>query len=290
MLMGMAAGVCLIGMIAAVDMLRADQIDGIQFSHPVHAEQDLDCSTCHEGIETSQSALDGFLPAKDTCESCHDVEDTDECGVCHTNPEDPTGYGPRPVVAAHFSHQAHVDGGMACETCHGPSALGEPHLPAKSQCRTCHETASYLTDCRYCHGEMEPLIPFTHVKQWYWLHGVDARISEESCANCHTQIDCQDCHTGNNVRPRSHTLNYAFNHALDARGREMQCATCHQEPGFCQACHIAEGVLPTDHSQAGWIGAGGGQHAIEARFDIESCVACHDQGADDPNCARCHGR
>jgi cytochrome c551/c552 len=51
-------------------------------------------------------------------------------------------------------------------------------------------------------------------------------------------------------------------------------------------------VVPQSHSLGDWVNfsAGGGRHAEEALFNMESCVACHDAGTDDPSCTRCHER
>jgi hypothetical protein len=93
------------------------------------------------------------------------------------------------------------------------------------------------------------------------------------------------------VRPRVHPLDFAFDHALAARGNEAACMTCHEDRETCASCHAAENVLPEDHSRADWAsGSGGGRHAEEGRFDIESCVACHDTGTEAPTCSPCHGR
>ena len=122
------------------------------------------------------------------------------------------------------------------------------------------------------------------------LADLEARIDEDSCSRCHTRSSCQQCHAGDNVRPRSHPLNFAFNHALEARGNSLECAGCHYEPEFCSGCHVAERILPANHSEAGWLDMnGGGRHATEGMFDMESCIACHGAGAGEPSCARCHG-
>ena len=36
------------------------------------------------------------------------------------------------------------------------------------------------------------------------------------------------------------------------------------------------------------VGSGGGEHAILARRDLESCTACHDVQGADPSCITCH--
>ena len=52
------------------------------------------------------------------------------------------------------------------------------------------------------------------------------------------------------------------------------------------------GVAPASHLKPNFttigVGTGGGEHAILARRDIESCVACHDVQGGDPTCITCH--
>ena len=71
---------------------------------------------------------------------------------------------------------------------------------------------------------------------------------------------------------------------------EFDCASCHEERAFCVSCHAAERVMPHDHSRADWVLPGGGEHAVEGKFDLEGCVACHDDAGGSPVCADCHGR
>ena len=162
---------------------------------------------------------------------------------------------------------------MVCADCHGSASA--PVIPSHETCRGCHPTASGLGDCGVCHAAGEPIVPADHVPQWLAYHPVDAGWDQDRCTECHTQSDCQECHSGDNVRPRTHALDFAFTHALVARSNEAQCTSCHQDAGFCSSCHLAERILPQNHSRGDWVfGRGGGRHAEEARFDLESCIAC----------------
>jgi hypothetical protein len=259
--------------------------------HAIHAENGLECTDCHTQVPTSTSGMDDLLPGMDTCGQCHDVEDEEKCGMCHLNAEEPAGYTTTPRVAQLFPHEVHVKAGLACSKCHLSGGGPEPAIPEMSLCRTCHATASGFNDCGTCHAAGEERRPASHTPQWLSTHGLEAGMNVEQCETCHTQGDCQDCHAGDNVRPRSHRLNFAFDHALEARADQLRCLTCHEDQQFCTDCHVAEQVLPEDHSRADWYLPGtGGRHAEEARFNMESCIACHDAGSADPLCADCHGR
>jgi hypothetical protein len=264
--------------------------DRIRAAHPVHAAQGVTCEKCHPA-GTSQAGTDNLLPEMDTCGECHDLADETKCGQCHANPTAPAAAPRVTTIVQKFSHAKHVAQGTDCAACHGATAKDEPQLPEKAICRRCHETASGRADCAFCHAESEPRRPATHTEQWLALHATEARVAENRCLVCHTQTDCQECHAGDNVRPRVHALDFAYNHALEARGSETTCSACHEDAQFCQACHLANFVMPENHSRGDWVaGQLGGRHAEEAGFDLESCVACHDDGKASPVCARCHGR
>jgi len=280
--------ILLLSLVAA--SVLAEQPDRIIFPHDIHFAEEITCDNCHEGAAASNAATDRLLPEMDVCADCHDVEDDTECSQCHTN-VDEAGEYERPIYgAARFAHAPHLVGDLTCSACHGEPAAAQPALPGKPDCRVCHETADDYGDCRLCHAAEQSLRPASHSTTWTNGHGLLAREDQGLCYQCHTETTCQECHAGDNVRPRSHRLNYAFDHSIEARGNEMQCATCHQEPTYCSNCHIAERVLPMDHSQGGWVNlSDGGRHAIEGLFSLENCIACHDTGAAEPSCAQCHG-
>jgi hypothetical protein len=277
--------------LASAATALATEPDRIRDHHARHTAEGIACADCHEQASASTSAGDRLLPGMDTCASCHDVESPSNCASCHTNPESAGMAVPAAPHVDRFSHAGHLGGDTSCERCHGTASLAEPVLPSMASCRSCHETASGLEDCRVCHSPSTALTPVSHTAAWRSLHGVESNTGEDGCESCHTQTDCQDCHAGDNVRPRSHGLNFTRGHALAARDHEEDCAVCHGEPDFCVSCHAAERIAPRDHFRADWIRLvqGGGAHALAARTDLESCVACHDTVDEDPLCAECHG-
>jgi len=278
-------------LIMAMGASAQDEPDSIIIPHGTHFENDVTCLDCHGGVEAATDPLETFRPDMETCEDCHDVEDDETCTMCHTNPDEAGDYPERHFGAARFVHGPHIAAGVECATCHGDPAADHQGLPDKPACRSCHETADDFDDCRFCHAADRELRPDSHDLAWANHHGIEARDNQDACALCHTQTTCQECHVGDNVRPRSHPLNYAFSHALDARGKELDCAVCHEDPDYCAACHIAEHVLPLNHSQTGWVSGGGdgGRHALEGIFDLENCIACHSEGDSAPTCVACHG-
>ncbi len=232
----------------------------VRFSHKQHVETNkLECSTCHAGIENSE----------------------------------------KPSVA---------------------------NLPVMSSCNTCHNDVKVTNACESCHTQSETLLPISHQQaNWAKEHKRLVRIEGVSndCAVCHSENFCQACHADVTtqftrgarsrsvaenrpamsgkpmwVKARVHELNFVFTHALDLRSKQSDCFSCHNQQTFCTDCHARNqdagfaSPLPMSHRAVDFIrigkGSGGGQHAILARRDMESCASCHDVEGRDPVCVTCH--
>jgi hypothetical protein len=265
--------------------------DRIIAPHPVHNQNGVECVVCHARAVVSTDVGDRLRPDMETCGACHDVASDAGCATCHANVDEAGQFASRPAYAAQkFSHAAHLGKGMICVACHGDPTTAEPTMPGMADCRGCHATSDGPDDCATCHDGKMKLRPASHDALWTTRHGGEARARSETCAGCHTQAACQQCHAGDNVRPRVHPLGFAFSHAVAAREHELDCATCHGEPEFCRSCHAARRVLPRTHSRAGWVRLpDGGQHALDGALEIESCAACHDGSRAAPACLACHG-
>jgi hypothetical protein len=182
--------------------------------------------------------------------------------------------------------------------------------------------------CENCHTTTANLLPQDHKTAGFFEnHKFSAEREDQNCAICHDNNFCESCHTATVMIDESntaqdfytpysphkflqnskmqqitrvHDLNFRYSHGIDAKGKEDQCQTCHQLETFCSECHnsIGEGdyalggFVPFSHTKANFttigVGTGGGEHAILAKRDIESCIACHDIYSGDPNCILCH--
>jgi len=238
----------------------AREVRDILFNHKVHAgDQKMECATCHAGLDKVEYASNANMPTMTTCTTCHN-------NVKATN---------------------------NCESCHANLATLRP---------TSHNEGNFVKD----HSKFTRLGAF-----------------DAQCSTCHSENFCAQCHDGSNltrlssaekigmISPRIlgndkaqalkgqmvHDLNYRFTHGIDARGRVANCQVCHQAQTFCSDCHTSGsqalgGTIPTSHELAGFVtfgvGTGGGQHAKQARRDIESCMSCHDTEGNDPVCMKCH--
>jgi len=279
-LIALAAGVA-----ARLDIPPSDII----FSHARHVtEQEIDCAACHDLTASSTRSEDRNLPTMDKCADCHDVEDDQECGRCHRNPDEPQA-PPSPERTILFNHKKHLDDGVACSTCHGDVGATETltadrNMPSMAVCMGCHSKAPETSDCRRCHADAVTLTDI-HPEGWRHKHAERASVDPDWCNSCHqNEVFCLDCHRGDNLTGNIHDLNYRFTHGLDAQGKEADCSRCHERRLFCNGCHELDNRMPLAHSTIRWQT----EHGQAARADAENCASCHD--SDDPTCGRvgCH--
>jgi len=276
-----------------------DVPDKIIFSHKFHIEEvEAECKSCHEGALTSLQPLDNLQPEMETCYSCHDEEETD-CGLCHTNPDEPDISKRYTNYKSNFPHQKHISDESNCLVCHSgienQEEYGKSYVPGNDLCASCHESADYTEEkikCLVCHEEKFRFVPADHRLNWKKDHGIKAQIASTSCNHCHQKHYCQTCHEGDNLDHIVHPLNFRYNHGLSARGNKENCLSCHQEQAFCMECHQIEMVMPKNHSYVNWsnrIPGNGGRHALEAKYDLDNCLSCHKDAFADVICATCHG-
>jgi hypothetical protein len=262
--------------------------------HDVDDEEE--CSTCH--INETYEPLIQSEPELIFNHKQHAGEGL-ECAVCHND-----------FTVVDYSEEA------------------EQKYPPMEVCATCHSpVAQGPSFCESCHISTANLIPQNHIATNFSReHKFLARSFDANCAMCHDNSTCEECHISTNVitelntpddfyQPyvpsqgidgtkqqiieRVHELDYRFIHGIDANLKMNECQTCHEVQSFCANCHQSEiadfalgGITPLSHLDPGFktigVGSGGGQHAILARRDIESCTACHDVQGADPSCITCH--
>lgn len=277
-------------------ILFAQTQSGLKFNHAVHADNEIECATCHGEAENSNTGKDNLIPAMDVCADCHDIESEDQCMTCHTDLDNnPTGKRIE-AYSEKFSHAKHIAANLECNSCHKADSAVEMALPGMTDCQSCHASKAIANECSTCHTGDEDLKPANHAGDFIHTHGQLANAKgmtahqSMNCTSCHQKSYCQDCHQGENVEKLTHPVNYEFLHSMDARGKERTCTTCHTDRSFCVTCHAENNVMPHNH-RTGWINAipgDGGLHKQEARMDLESCMACHESNAA-VTCQRCHG-
>jgi len=280
------------------------------FPHAPHVENDVACTNCHASIAKA-TKLDAIvrhvqLPAKSSvCADCH--ETMPKFAV-------PARYVPFQLTFDHAAHLPRVKGD--CKVCHKDlPEKGHMDYPAPpmAACTGCHNHQKDFAEarCTPCHTglrayDLKPVSAFAHREDWLRTHGELARASAQSCAACHDQTYCANCHSAATVPAKPsirwpeqvesdfiHRGDYVSRHMVDVQSNPASCRRCHGSP-FCQACHELQNVaalgLPIDrnpHPTSGWATPSGGEHAAAARANIVACAACHDQGAA-AICVTCH--
>jgi hypothetical protein len=291
--------------------------DRIIIPHKEHAEADVNCIACHEGVydEEALATVPEAKPSEDTCLQCHkEQKESGNCGFCHTDVK----HAAKPVLRAPpvtMSHAKHIERVKEdCTKCHKslPNPLIDATVAVKmSDCLSCHEHGEQyaVTQCKGCHENLaayalKPVSDFSHQGNYIEHHAGDARSSAEQCAQCHDQTFCSDCHA-KTVATRIeakfpekvaaqfiHSNDFLARHSIEQAADSASCQRCHGR-SFCDSCHQAQHLTtlalnPRDPHPVGWSLPGSANfHGQEARRDIGSCAACHDQGAQS-NCVTCH--
>lgn len=280
------------------------------FPHAPHLENDVDCKLCHASILTATK-----LEAKvrhvalstkpDDCSGCHETVPTLELPVRTAD------------LGLRFDHAAHLkrvkDGD--CKTCHKqlPDAKAASYqLAPMETCTGCHNHQRDVAEarCSTCHTDLaryeKPVTTFKHQGDFLKIHGQLARPTAETCAQCHEQTFCADCHSATTVAARPSVLfpeavqrdfihrgDFVSRHMVEAGANPASCRKCHGSQ-FCDSCHTIQNVSPmagpnarVPHT-AGWMQKSSGNfHGDAARRNIVACAGCHDQGRASI-CVTCH--
>ena len=241
------------------------------------------------------------------CATCHARE---YCVTCHVNaPEVPEIQALRPdprslamkeaKIKAPASHKA-----PAFLTTHGRK-LSKKDLTLK--CGTCHTS----TSCEACHqappqqvrvlavagpgrgtgATVDRKRPASHGKDFTDGHATLASGAPQTCAGCHVQEQCLQCHRPNaGSQGRFHPADYIARHPVASYSRETSCADCHNPAQFCQTCHAQNGIVSDGRFIGGQATYHDGNptfavgHGPAARQSLESCVSCHAE----KDCMVCH--
>ena len=118
----------------------------IPYSHRIHAGTlKIPCLYCHGGAATSRLA---GVPAVETCMNCHRVTKIESPHIQKLTKafESGTPIFWRRVHAlpdhVFFDHRPHVNGGIACQVCHGPvetmEAISQEMSLRMGNCLGCH--------------------------------------------------------------------------------------------------------------------------------------------------------
>ncbi len=279
------------------------------FPHSTHVDAGIKCLTCHGGIAQATAigpTVQLALPSGDAAKGCAD---------CHTDKlpaAPPPRHVERTLTFSHAAHLPYVKGD--CSRCH--TALVEAGqttapVPPMSTCTSCHNHAEDYAQarCQPCHVDLKryplkPVADFKHAGDFLRTHGQMAKTNAATCAACHEQTSCAECHaaTTRPVKPDVqwpekvgadfiHRGDYVSRHTIDVTADPASCRRCHGS-AFCDACHHEQGISQRSAAATGrsphppnWLA--GNVHGPAARQDIVGCAGCHDQGARS-TCVACH--
>ena len=131
----------------------------LPFSHKAHVALGVTCRDCHAIEEPGDFA---GLPEASKCMLCHvsmmtespHIKQLTEWVAAGKEPSWNRVYQVEEFV--YFSHQAHhVEAGVACAECHGPTEQREVLFQERSvgmyACMQCHEKYDAPNDCELCH-------------------------------------------------------------------------------------------------------------------------------------------
>lgn len=156
-----------------------------------------------------------------TCTACHDRS---ECVACHQGVVKPLEFHPGNYLLTHAVEARR--GKPDCSACHR----------AQSFCVGCHERSGLGTRGDTQFDAADPDRAF-HPAGWASrgagpnAHALEARRNITSCASCHRENDCLDCHSAEpgGLRASPHPRGWrgsARCQALD-RGNRRMCTRCH---------------------------------------------------------------
>lgn len=164
----------------------------VPYSHKIHAGKlDLDCQYCHTDVFKSKMAN---VPPTQTCMNCHNQIRTDQPPIQQVR-ESWENDEPIEWTRVHhlpdyvyFSHKAHVNVGVGCETCHGRIDRMEVVFQ--------REPLS-MSWCLDCHRNPEQYLrPVEEVTTMGYVAENQIEMGKKLVAknNVHPPEYCQGCH------------------------------------------------------------------------------------------------
>lgn len=289
----------------------------IKFSHKVHTDA-AECAECHTKVTESVELGSSLLPVMDDCAACHDVEDKDNCELCHyKDVYEPLNPKPSGLI---FNHKYHLtEQELNCQTCHKGfedieySFESSNAFPAMTDCYTCHNNTTVASnECSSCHISTVNLLPDNHKTVGFFKTHKFSAGMDNDCKLCHSDFFCESCHVTSGITEantsrdfitpysphnfvdnakqqnivRIHDFNYRYTHGIDAKGKTNDCQTCHQTETFCAECHSAEGgdfalggIVPLSHAVPNFATFGVGTGGGEHAILAKRDIE---------NCAACH--
>jgi hypothetical protein len=160
---GLVAGGVFLLAIAAPHILAAQPpappSQPIAFDHRIHTQvAGLDCGFCHR---TAELGVTAGLPDVQLCMACHQTIGQGQPEIEKVR----LAWAKQQAVDwqrvhrlpdhTRFTHDAHVQAGVPCATCHGQVSQMQQVVQARSlkmaDCVACHQQAAAPVECSTCH-------------------------------------------------------------------------------------------------------------------------------------------
>ncbi len=143
---------------AALTALAIAVEQPIPYSHKTHLTMGLKCNGCHTNPDPGEMMK---FPAVATCMGCHNAVKTDSPHIQKLAAASQEKKEIRWVRVyqipgyVSFNHRLHTEGGVTCETCHGPvrerDVLTKEVKQDMGTCMACHSKMKVSNDCTFCH-------------------------------------------------------------------------------------------------------------------------------------------
>lgn len=252
---------------------------GIIIDHEIHAENDVQCTACHNRVAHADQDIEfvNVDPASGELNRPHaDFMSMTACFRCHTQEG-----GDAPPGACAACHPADFELKPENHFEEGFYNLGgDSHLHAELAREAWNETSATAE----ASGTAEATAAVEEPEHAEESEAGEVRSIEDVfyCGTCHSSAFCEDCHG----LPMPHPANFTEGHGDLGRSVPAICANCHAQGElvasggleFCNSCHHAA----ADPSQP-WIP----QHfGVVRETGAEPCFECHNP----TYCAQCHVR
>jgi hypothetical protein len=135
-------------------------VQPIAFNHKIHLQNNVECTSCHEGVTQGP---DAGIPSVSFCMACHQAIAVDNPEIKKLAAFADKGqdvpwqrvYWFYPERHVRFWHSPHINAGVNCKECHGD--LSQQTVAVRSKdlnmnfCLSCHRAKGVSVDCTTCH-------------------------------------------------------------------------------------------------------------------------------------------
>jgi hypothetical protein len=139
---------------------QSTPVQPIAFNHKIHLQNNVECTSCHEGVTQGP---DAGIPSVSFCMACHQAIAVDNPEIKKLAAYADKGqdvpwqrvYWFYPERHVRFWHSPHISAGVRCDECHGDLSRQTVAVRSKDLtmnfCLNCHRAKGVSVDCTTCH-------------------------------------------------------------------------------------------------------------------------------------------